>query len=221
MTKAVNTTEQAAELRRRAEELALRHAAPVSTDPESTLPAWAIDMLHELRVHQIELEMQNEELRRAETELERARARYFDLYELAPIGYFTLDESGVIQEANLYAASRLGVSRVALVQQPFTRFIFREDQDSFYLHRRSLAELGTAESWDLRMMRQDGTLFWAHLDAAAAWEAGGPPVLRVTMGDISARKLAEDRNRDSLLQPPLGDPWVTLRPGQQAVRGPE
>jgi PAS domain S-box-containing protein len=195
MARSVNTIEEAAELRQRAEELALRHAAPAPAYPESTLPTWAVEMLHELRVHQIELEMQNEELRRSEVKLEEARARYFDLYELAPLGYFTLDEFGVILEANLYAASRLGVSRAALVRQPFSRFIFREDQDSFYLHRRRLSEIGSAESWDLRMVRQDGTPFWAHLDAAAAWEAGGPPVLRVTMGDISARKLAEDRQQ--------------------------
>ena len=195
MARSVNTLEQAAELRRLAEELALRHAAPVSTDPESTLPAWTVEMLHELRVHQIELEMQNEELRRTQTRLDEARARYFDLYELAPLGYFTLDELGVILEANLYAASRLGVSRAALVQQPFSRFIFREDQDTFYLQRRKLLEIGSAESWDLRMVRQDGNPFWAHLDVAAAWEAEGPPVLRVTMSDLSMQKLAEDRQR--------------------------
>ena len=195
MARSVNTTEQAAELRRQAEELALRHAAPVSTDPESSLPTWCVELLHELRVHQIELEMQNEELRLAQTRLDEARARYLDLYELAPLGYFTLDEFGVILEANLYAASRLGVSRVALVRQPFNRFIPKEDQDSFYLHRRKLSEIGSAESWDLCMVRQDGTPFWAHLDAAAAWEAEGPPVLRVTMGDISMQKFAEDQQR--------------------------
>jgi PAS domain S-box-containing protein len=195
MARAVNTTEQAAELRRRAEELVLRHAAPASADPESTLPAWVVEMLHELRVHQIELEMQNEELRRSQIKLDEANARYFDLYDLAPVGYFTLSESGTILEANLYAASRLGVSRVALVQQPFSRFISRGDQDDFYLHRRKLSEIGSVESWDLRMVRQDGTQFWARLDAATAWEADGPPVLRVTMGDISTRKLAEDQQR--------------------------
>jgi PAS domain S-box-containing protein len=195
MARAVNTSEQAAELRQRAEELVLRHAAPASANPETSLPAWAVERFHELRVHQIELEMQNEELRRAQVKLDEANARYFDLYDLAPLGYFTLSESGVILEANLCAASRLGVSRVALVQQPFSRFIFREDQDSFYLHRRKLSEIGSVESWDLRMVRQDGTQFWAHLDAATAWEADGPPVLRVTMGDISMRKLAEDHQR--------------------------
>ena len=94
-------------------------------------------MLHELRVHQIELEMQNEELRRAQAELDAARARYFDLYDLAPVGYCTLSEQGLILEANLTAATLLGVARGALVKQPFTRFILKEDQDIYYLHRKT------------------------------------------------------------------------------------
>jgi PAS domain S-box-containing protein len=76
-----------------------------------------------LRVHQIELEMQNEELSRAQEELEASRARYFDLYDLAPVGYFTLSEEGLILEANLTAAKLLGVPRGALVKQPFSSFI--------------------------------------------------------------------------------------------------
>jgi PAS domain S-box-containing protein len=186
---------QAAELRRRAEELAPRHTPPSPADPESTLPTWAVDMIHELRVHQLELEMQNEELRVAQVKLDEAKARYFDLYDLAPIGYFTLDEFGVIKQANLYASLRLGMSRVALVQQHFSRFIFIEDQDNFYLHRRKLSVIDSAGSWDLRMVRQDGTKFWAHLDATASQEADGSPLLRVAMGDISERKHAEDRQQ--------------------------
>ena len=195
VAKLVNTSEQVAELRQRAEEMAERHAAPPSVDPEATLPTWVADMLHELRVHQIELEMQNEELRRAQGRLDDLSARYFDLYNLAPHGYFSLDEFGLILETNLYAAARLGVSRVALVGQPFTRFVARADQDSFYLHRRKLAEAGAAENWELRMVRQDGTEFWAHLEATAAQEADGSPVLRIAMGDISERKHAEEERR--------------------------
>jgi PAS domain-containing protein len=195
MARSVNTIEQAAELRRRAEELALRHAAPAPAEPESTLPTWAVEMLHELRVHQIELEMQNEELRRSEVRLEEARARYFDLYELAPLGYFTLDEFGVILEANLYAASRLGVSRFALVQQPFSRFIFREDQDSFYLHRRRLSEIGSAEKLGSAHGAPGRYPILGAPGCRCRMGGRRPPVLRVTMGDISMQKLAEDRQR--------------------------
>ena len=102
-------------LRRRAEAVALDHA-PHALDHLQPQRA-----LHELRVHQIELEMQNEELRRAHEELEASRAKYVDLYDMAPVGYFTLGEPGLILEANLTAARLLGVARGALVKQPLSR----------------------------------------------------------------------------------------------------
>ena len=92
-------------------------------------------MLHELRVHQIELEMQNEELRVSQLALDTARARYFELYDLAPVGYCTVSEQGLMTQANLTMASLLGMSRGALVKQPVTRFIHRDDEDTYYLHR--------------------------------------------------------------------------------------
>jgi CheY-like chemotaxis protein len=79
--------------------------------------------------------MQNEELRRAQAELDDARARYFDLYDLAPVGYCTLSEQGLILETNLTAVILLGVPRGALVKQPISRFILKEDHDIYYLHR--------------------------------------------------------------------------------------
>ena len=114
-------------------------------------PEVARRALHELRVHQIELEMQNEELRRTQEELEGSRARYFDLYDLAPVGYFTLSEQGLILEANLTGAKLLGVARGALVKQPLSRFVLREDQDIYYLHRKALLETGAPQAWELRM----------------------------------------------------------------------
>ncbi|MBL0124382.1 MAG: PAS domain-containing protein [Betaproteobacteria bacterium] len=86
--------------------------------------------LHELHVHQVELELQNEELRRARAELDASQARYFELYDLAPVGYCTIDAQGIIQEANLAATMLLGVDRRTLVSQPILRFIFKEDQTS-------------------------------------------------------------------------------------------
>src|SRR5208337_4444886 len=84
-------------------------------------------LLHELQVHQIELEMQSEELRRAQVELEISRTKYFDLFDLAPVGYLTLNDKGLIMEANLTASRLLGVERSSLVNHPLMRFILRED----------------------------------------------------------------------------------------------
>ena len=140
MTSKDNRPEQAAELRRQAEEIAREKAAQSPENLEALSPEETRQTLHELRVHQIELEMQNEELRRAQAELDAARARYFDLYDLAPVGYCTLSEKGLILEANLTAATLLGVARGALVKQPITRFILKEDQDIYYLHRKQLFE---------------------------------------------------------------------------------
>lgn len=86
-------------------------------------------IVHQLQVHQIELEMQNEELRRTQWELETARLRYFDLYDLAPVGYCTLNEQGLILEANLMAAKLFDCSRVALVKQRISNFIVNADQE--------------------------------------------------------------------------------------------
>lgn len=91
-------------------------------------------VLHELQVHQIELELQNEELRTAQARIEAGRDRYYDLYDLAPVGYCTLSGKGLILEANLTAATLLGISRSRLVKQPVSRFILKDDQDSYYLH---------------------------------------------------------------------------------------
>ncbi len=148
-------------------------------------------LLHELRVHQIELEMQNEELRRAQVALDASRARYFDLYELAPVGYVTLSESGLVSQANLTAAALLGVTRGDLVRQPLSRFIHEEDGDDFYLLRKQLFATGQPQSGDLRMAKADGTFFWAHLDAIVAPDEG-VPLIRIVISDITNRKHAEE-----------------------------
>jgi PAS domain S-box-containing protein len=152
-------------------------------------------LFHELRVHQIELEMQNEELRRAQEEMEASRARYFDLYDLAPVGYLTLSEKGLILEANLTIVRLLGLTRVALLKQPLTRFIVREDQDTHYRHRKHLLEAGAPQVYELRMLRKGGDPFWARLEAIAVQDAGGIPLCRVAVSDITRRIRAEEAER--------------------------
>jgi two-component system cell cycle sensor histidine kinase/response regulator CckA len=148
-------------------------------------------MLHDLNVHKIELELQNEELRRAQAELEAERARYFDLYDLAPVGYCTLSEEGLILEANLTVATLLGAARGALIKQPISRFVLKEDQDIYCLLRKQLFETGEPRACDLRLLRTDGTTFWAHLEATAALGVDGAPVCRVSLSDITERAAVE------------------------------
>jgi PAS domain S-box-containing protein len=181
----------AAGLRLRAEEMARENAAQAPENIEALPSEETRRTLHELRVHQIELEMQNEELRRAQAELDAARARYFDLYDLAPVGYCTVSEQGLILEANLTAAGLLCVARGALVRQPITRFILKEDQDIYYLHRKRLLETGQPQERELRMVKLDGTVFWAHLATSAAEDGGGAPVCRIVISDIPERERAE------------------------------
>ena len=165
--------------------------------PESLSPDKIRDTLHELRVHQIELEMQNEELRRAQAEIEAGRARYFDLYDLAPVGYCTLSEQGLILMANLTAATLLGRARGALVNRPLSHFILKDDQDIYYLHRKQLFETHAAQEFELRLIKPGGSNFWAHLTATAAQAEDGAPVSRMTISGIFERKRAESTLRES------------------------
>uniref|UniRef100_UPI00257DDC08 PAS domain-containing protein n=1 Tax=Desulfobacter sp. UBA2225 TaxID=1961413 RepID=UPI00257DDC08 len=125
MTYPDNRPKEAADLRQKAETLAWQRVARIPEDSAALSPEELRDTLHELRVHQIELEMQNEELRTAQAEIEAGRARYFDLYDLAPVGYCTLSEKGLIMEANLTAATLLGTNRGALIERPISRFILK------------------------------------------------------------------------------------------------
>ncbi len=172
-------------LRQRAE-AAFRETGPLA--PEATR-----SLLHELQVHQIELEMQNEELRRSQNELEASRASYQNLYEFSPAGHCTLSEQGLILQANLTFASLLGVPRGKLHQQLFFRFILKEDQDAFYLLRKQLVAIGEPQGRDLRLVRPDGSFLWAHATATIAHDQTGTPVHRIELVDISERKRLEEQ----------------------------
>jgi PAS domain S-box-containing protein len=156
------------------------------------LPKESIQLAHELSVHQIELEMQNEELRNTLSELDASQARYFDFYDLAPVGYFSIGETGVIRQANLTTATLLGVVRNTLLKQQLSRFIFRDDQDIYHLLRQRIIATGAEQSCDLRMVKHDGSQFWARLQAIPARAADGEMEHRVVMSDITERKWAEE-----------------------------
>ncbi|MFZ4441153.1 MAG: PAS domain S-box protein, partial [Syntrophales bacterium] len=190
----------ATDLRHKAEEIARERADQPSGHGGDTLlqdvPAMTA-MIHELRVHQIELEMQNSALRRAQLELEASRARYFDLYDLAPVGYVTVSEKGIISEANLTAATLLGVARGALVKQRLTQFIHKEDQDIYFLQSKQLFETGEPQARELRIVKKDSPAFWLHLEMEPAVDrdTDGGLVSRVVMSDITERKLKESHDQ--------------------------
>jgi PAS domain S-box-containing protein len=178
-------------LRERAEMQALENAA-ASTENVSQLSSEEIrTLLHNLRVHQIELEMQNEELRQTQLERDVAQARYVDLYDEAPVGYCTLSESGLLTQANLTAASLLGVVRAELLNKPISKFVLKEDQDAFYLLRKNTFISGLPQQAELRLVKSDGSSFWALLAATAGQDEAGNKLLRLVLSDISDHKEAE------------------------------
>ena len=197
LTDAANAAELAQALREHAEVLSRSQSVLAPGRPAALSPAAARDVLHELQVHQIELEMQNDELRRAQLELDASRARYFNLYDLAPVGYCSISEQGLILQANLAAATLLGTTRSALVKQPFSRFIAKADQDTWYLHRKMLVETRHAQALELRLAPPDGALLWVQVAASIANDGSGAPVILAVLTDVSNRKLLEMAMRES------------------------
>jgi two-component system, cell cycle sensor histidine kinase and response regulator CckA len=172
-----------------------RHQEPpvgVLLSPEATQK-----VVHDLTVHRMELELQNDELRRTQLQLLASRARYFDLYNRAPVGYLTLTQTGLIQKANLTAADLLGLPRDALVKQPLTRFILSADQDVYYRHRKQLVETGIRQVCELRLVRSDGEPCWVRLEATSVKTHSGGVLCRAVVCDINARRHAEETLRAS------------------------
>ncbi len=187
-------------LRKQAEEISSKNADASLKSPGVLSPEETLRTLHELQVHQIELEMQNEALLQVQAELEAARARYFDLYELAPVGYCTLDEHGLIKEVNLTAATMLDINRGLLINQPFACFILFEDQDTYFrlnktlndMHSENRLRTDIPQACELRMKKKTGAIFWVLLEAGIARDSDENPLFRITLNDITERKQAEE-----------------------------
>ncbi len=151
------------------------------------------ELLHELQVHQIELEMQNEELRRAQCALEESRDRYVDLYEFAPLAYLTLNRGGLIAEMNLAGATLLGAERGKLLQQRFDHFVLLEDRDRWHVLSRGVFDQPSDKrKTELTLQRDDGSKLYVHVDCRCFVPAGAAPVMRMAVTDISAMKLSEE-----------------------------
>jgi PAS domain S-box-containing protein len=153
-------------------------------------------ILHELGVYQVELDMQNEELRRMQAELEESRSKYADLYNYAPMGYFTIDKNGLVFEANLTGCAMLGIERANLIKKPLSVFLSQEDADRFYLHRKSVMMSGIKQTCEITIRRKDGSSFDAMFESTVVEDAKSKePVIRMILTNITERKRAEDELR--------------------------
>ncbi len=156
-----------------------------------------LSLLHELQVHQIELEMQNEELKRARLEAEDALAKYSDLYDFAPIGLFTLDGQGVILESNLVGSTILGVERRYLLKRSFQRFVTPKDRPTFDDFCKKAFETSDKQTCELLLLKKDGAPVYVRIEGTAtedfsrSRERAKPRECRIAVIDITEKKLAE------------------------------
>jgi PAS domain S-box-containing protein len=182
----------ATQLRRRAE-----YRLGVKT-PELHTPRTEEDakrLVHELEVHQIELEMQNAELKRAQEELELSHNKYLELYDFAPIGYFTIDAHGLIEEVNLTGAQLIGIERGFLLKRPFSSFIVKAaDREVFQEHREDVFQKQGSQTCEIMLKRKDGEDFYAQLQSIAKENIDGKAgSTYTTIIDITAHKKAEEK----------------------------
>jgi PAS domain S-box-containing protein len=152
-------------LRRRAEDrLRVKKAKLHSPRTEEA----ARRLVHELEVHQIELEMQNAELKRAREEIELSRNKYTELYDFAPVGYFTFDTRGLILEVNLAGAQLLGTGRRLLANKPFISFVASADEKKIFSnHLESVLQRQGMKKCGIRIKGKDGKVIHGQLQSVA------------------------------------------------------
>ncbi len=165
--------------------------ARLSQSPPVPVAATAAELLHELQVHRVELEMQNEALREARDALDKSQQRFMDFHEFAPVAFLTLTDRGLIDAVNITGTDLLGVARSALLQNPFARYVTPEDADRWHLYFVRVLTLEDKADCELTLQREDGTSVQVRVDGLALRKVGEPTTVRMTLIDISERKQAE------------------------------
>ncbi len=165
--------------------------------PENAPVAPPGDLHHELQVHEIELEMQNEALRQSGVMLEESRDRYVDFYDFAPVGYLTLSHKALIAEINLTGAAMLGEVRSKLLRRRFSEFLAPECHDRWYRHFMDVQQHEGKLTCELDITRRDGQFLHVQLDSLRLVKDGLLPVVRIALTDITELKRAETALRDS------------------------
>ena len=178
-----------AELRNRAMETLKSKASSVENMPVEDVRK----LVEELQIHRIELEMQNEELRSIQYELEQSRKKYSDLYDFAPVGYLTINEEGRIVEANLTAAKQLGMERGALVGKPFSLYAAEDYREELHLHLRKVFKTKRPQTCEIKLNGRSRINSYVQLDSTYVLDSEEQNFTRTTMTDISDRKQSEEK----------------------------
>lgn len=175
-------------LHRRVEEFINKYPSAIKKIPPKEIQY----LVEDLQIHKTELEIQNEKLRRTQLELQETRDKYSDLYDNAPVGYFSIDNEGKILGANLSGATMLSMEQGSLKGRPFSDFVARDDQDIFYLHRQKLVETKGKQTCELRLVKKNGSQFFAYLECIVMLDEEGKfSQIRAAINDINERKEAE------------------------------
>ena len=189
MTEDKSGEDRTARLRRLAEERSRESA----TETARTMADQDYQRLvHELQVHQIELEMQNEELRMAQGQLGESLAKYSDLYDFAPVGYLTSNREGLILEANLTFAGQLGVERGRLIETPLWLYAAAPDRGKLRSHLDQVFRTNERRACELRLQKPSGPERYVQLDSIRVLNVDGAELCRTSVTDISIRKEAEE-----------------------------
>ena len=197
MTQDNHSQDKLSELRSQAEAVLPRKGFDVP-DVSALSTEEIQDLVHELHVHQIELELQNVDLRQSQIKLEELKDRYLDLYDFAPVGYMTVNDKGLILEANLTAVRLLGVERTSLIKMFFSRFVCQEFMNAYYLYLKQVFQSQSKQNCEIKLTRKDSSVFYAQLESIPVKDEGGHYThCRTLLSDITERKLAEDALRES------------------------
>jgi PAS domain S-box-containing protein len=197
MNRTKNPSPAAGELRRRAEVRLRKKQGTQRSKAGDRRPAADIQrLLHELQVHQVELEMQNGELKEARDRMEALLEKYTDLYDFAPVGYFSLDEQTRIMEVNLTGAVLLGVERPRLFGRPLSWFVAPASRPVFLAFLEEVFAGSEQQVCEARLVRENGALFWANFHGTSGISVSGPKKwCRVSVSDITALKQAQEAQR--------------------------